>query len=385
MNMYNASEVLKSAVTLSILSTPSKLGLWSSLTGSPVDMVRELSPELLKTQEIIAAKYSPAADRASEMIISRCREKNVKIITLWDDIYPELLKEIHNPPLVLYVIGELPQGRMISLVGTRNSDIKSEEITGKISIRAASAGYTIVSGMALGIDRSAHLGALNVNGSTVAVLPGGVDVVYPYKNSDLYKMICRSGNCCIISEYPPGIGTGQKWTFAKRNRIISGLSEAVIVVQAPLKSGAMITAKYAIEQNRDLYVCPGNAFDEKYTGCNELIRQGAAIFSDMSDLLGEEDGALLQGEFTPSAKRESRISEKQLILNLEKDENQVLPEFKTTVEIKINEELKNGVIDIDDFIRRNNFSADEVNQAIITLEIEGFISRRGNRLFKLSM
>lgn len=381
MNMYNKDEILKSAVTLSILSTPSKLGLWSTLSVSPVDMVMRLSPELLKTQEIIAAKYSPVADKASEMIISRCAAKNIRIISMWDDLYPGLLKEIHNPPLVLYVIGELPRSRMISVVGTRNSDIKSEEITGKISIRAASAGYTVVSGMALGIDRSAHVGALNARGSTLAVLPGGVDVVYPYKNSDLYKMISQSANCGIISEYPPGIGTGQKWTFAKRNRIISGLSEAIVVVQAPLKSGAMITAKYAIEQNRDLYVCPGNAFDEKYTGCNELIRQGAAIFSDMSDLFGEDERFVEQGESTPHAKKENVRPEKQLILNQCKDDKRVLPVFKTPVEIKINEELKKGTIDVDDFTRRNNFSIDEVNQGIITLEIEGFISRRGNRLF----
>ncbi len=380
--MYNTNEVLESAVTLSVLSTPSKLGLWNGLSGSPVDMVRRLSAELLKTQEIIALKYSPAAEKAAGMIISRCSDKNIKIITLWDDTYPELLKEIHNPPIVLYVVGDLPRSRMISVVGTRNSDSKSEEITDKISIRAASAGYTIVSGMALGIDRSAHIGALNSSGSTLAVLPGGVDVVYPYKNSDLYKKISQSVNCGIISEYPPGIGTGQKWTFAKRNRIISGLSEAVIVVQAPLKSGAMITAKYAIEQNRDLYVCPGNAFDEKYSGCNELIRQGAAIFSDMSDLFGEEELDVQHGEFTPPVKREIRIPEKQLILKPEDSENQILPEFKTPVEMQINEELKSGVIDIDDFIRRNNFSADEVNHGIITLEIEGYISRRGNRLFR---
>jgi DNA processing protein len=382
MKMYNTSEILKSAVALSIISTPSKLGLWNWISGSPVDIVRSLPAELLKTQDIIAAKYSSAADRASEKIIGRCINKNIKIITLWDELYPVLLKEIHNPPIVLYVIGDLPQSRMISLVGTRNSDSKSEEITDKISIRAASAGYTIVSGMALGIDRSAHIGALNANGSTVAVLPGGVDVIYPFKNSDLYKMISCSGNCAIISEYPPGIGTGQKWTFAKRNRIISGLSEAVIVIQAPLKSGAMITAKYAIEQNRDLYVCPGNAFDEKYSGCNELIRQGAAIFSDMSDLFGEDEENMY-GEFNPPVKREIRMPEKQLIFNVENDKTPVVPEFKTPVEIRINEELNKGVIDIDDFIRRNNFSADEVNRGIITLEIEGFISRRGNRLFKV--
>ena len=379
--MVKMNNILKSAVMLSIISNPSKLGLWNGSVDNPVDMVKKIAPELLKTQEIIGERYSIVAEKASELIIKKCESRKIKIISIWDDAYPLLLKEIHNPPFVLYVKGDISQRRMISVVGTRNSDSKSEEIAKRISVRASAAGYAIVSGMAMGIDRCAHIGALDAGGSTVAVLPGGVDVVYPYKNSDLYRMIFESETSAIISEYPPGIGTGQKWTFARRNRIISGLSEAVIVVQAPSKSGAMITAKYAIEQNRDLFVCPGNAFDEKYSGCNELIRQGAAIFSDMSDLFDEEDGAnFQQPEVTVSTKKEIKTDEKQFVQNLSKEDILVLPEFKTDVENKIYNELAEGVVEIDDFIRRNNFSADEVNTAITTFEIEGYLLRRGNQL-----
>jgi len=278
---------------------------------------------------------------------------------------------------------------MISVVGTRNSDEKSEEITKKISGRASKEGYSIVSGMALGIDRNAHLGALQAGGSTVAVLPGGVDVIYPYKNSDIYKMISESPLSAIISEYPPGIGIAQKWTFARRNRIISGMSEAVVVVQAPIKSGAMITARYAIEQNRDLFVCPGNAFDEKYSGCHELIKQGANVFSDMNDFFSDiETGCesvkdQVSEKFKIVEKEESKISG---ISNIQNDFNPEIPiiaELNGKIEAKIVEELKRGVIDIDEFIRINKFSTDEVNQGITMLEIAGCIQRKGGRLYKL--
>ncbi len=376
------NDMLKSAVMLSILSNPSKSDLWNKLSDSPFDVVRKVTPELLKTQEIIGERYSFNAEKASELIISRCEDKKIRIISIWDDEYPLLLKEIHNPPIVLYLIGKISNIRMISVVGTRNSDIKSDEITKKISVRASSAGFTIVSGMALGIDRSAHIGALSSGGSTVAVLPGGVDVVYPYKNSDLYRMICDSENSAVISEYPPGTGTGQKWTFARRNRLISGLSEAVIIVQAPLKSGAMITAKYAVEQNRDLYVCPGNAFDEKYSGCNDLIRQGAAIFSEMSDLFEEKESALPLPDISVQVKKETKPQEKPVLLNINKENSPIIKESANPVERKIIEDLNSGLIDIDLLIRSNSFTADEVNQAITILEIEGIIIRRGNRLIK---
>jgi len=375
--------ILKSAVTLSILAAPSKLGLWNSLPVPSVELLKRLIFDNLKTQEIIAGKYSANPDKASDLIIERCIKQQVRIITIWDKEYPQLLKEIHNPPLVLYLSGTITGSRMISVVGTRDSDEKSEEITRKISSTGVHAGYTIVSGMAAGIDRNAHLGALNAGGKTIAVLPGGVDIIYPYKNKDIYARILKSGQSAVISEYPPGIGTGQKWTFARRNRIISGLSEAVIVVQAPVKSGAMITARYAVEQNRDLFVCPGNAFDEKYGGCNELIRDGAAIFSDMNDFFPASDP-----EYNPDQKQELDSKKCKIIDNQKKNNtvNVNLPdifEFTGNVEIAIYEELKKGKLEIDNFIRTNTFTVDEVNQGITLLEIAGYIEKKGNIIYRV--
>ena len=366
-------DLTTAAVTLSIISTPSRFGLWDALSDSPDVILKRLLSNELKTQEIIASKYSFDALKAADLIIARCRSKKIKIITIWDNQYPELLKQIHNPPLVLYAIGDIPGRKMVSIVGTRDSDEKAEEITKRISEGAVTSGYTVVSGMAIGIDRNAHLGALVSGGSTVAVLPGGVDIVYPGKNIDIYKMILKSESSAVISEYPPGIGTGQKWTFARRNRIISGISGAVIIIQAPLKSGAMITARYAIDHNRDLFVCPGNAFDIKYSGCHELIKQGAAIFSDMKDLFSEIE-----------PKTGFTVFEKKDIINTGIDgKNAELKDDIGETGLKIYEELKNGFLEIDQFIRMNYLSAEEVNRSITFLEVAGYIERRGNRIYKL--
>lgn len=375
-------EKLKYAVTLSIISASSKLLLWDRLKLHPEKIPEEVNPSDLKVQEIICRKYSNNADKAAFSIIENCIKNKIKIITIWDTGYPELLREIHNPPLVLYVKGALLQNKMISIVGTRNSDRKAEEVAERISECASLMGCTVVSGMALGIDRYAHLGALKAGGCTLAVLPGGVDIVYPYKNSDIYKTITESETSAVISEYPPGIGEAQKWTFAKRNRIISGLSEVVIIVQAPVKSGAMITARYAIEHNRELLVCPGNSFDENYSGCHQLIKQGAVLFSDMKDLFPDINLNCKQEknnlhDLKHEKKNVKNVKQKDIDEDVICDDN-----LSGLVENTIYREIQNREIDIDEFIRSNDFSAEEVNRGITFLEIAGRIERRGNKLFK---
>jgi DNA protecting protein DprA len=262
----------------------------------------------------------------------------------------------------------------------------SEHITKRIAEDASKAGYSVVSGMALGIDRCAHLGALQSGGSTIAVLPGGVDKIYPAKNTDIYRMIYESTDSAIISEYPPGVDVYQKWAFVKRNRIISGLSEQVIIVQAAMRSGAMITAKYAIEQNRELFVCSGNAFDDKYTGCHELIKQGARLFSSMSDLFSDLIYAGYEQEFFETKNVEAGHALPLLPRKkIKEDKKELLPEkkFNNQIEQKIMDELKAGNLEIDKFIRINNFPVDEVNEAVTLLEISGYISRRGNMIYNV--
>ncbi len=377
------TEQILSAIFLSILSSPSKAGIYDNLSNDPVETVDSLSVSGYEVQEHVAGVYGSNPVKASEKILERCLQKNVRVLAWQEADYPPFLKEIHRPPLVIYTKGKLNHDKLISIVGTRNSDRKSEEITLKIASDLSVAGYTIVSGLAYGIDRFAHLGALNSGGGTVGVLPGGIDTIYPYRNRDLYGMIANSDKSAVISEYPPGITPGQKWTFAQRNRIISGLSPALIIIQAPRGSGAMITARYAIEQNRELFVCPGNTFDQSYEGCNDLIRDGATILSRMDDLLSEidpdyprEECSTVEinsnpgGTDTPAVVPVPRLSKKTPDLSA-----------YSGIERVILEGIISGVTDIDTLARRHSCSPEEMNGAITLLEIEGAVSRKGNELF----
>jgi len=161
------------------------------------------------------------------------------------------------------------------------------------------------------------------------------------------------------------------------------MSESVIVIQAPIKSGAMITARYAIEQNRELFVCPGNTFDEKYSGCHELIKQGASILTDMNDLFIGMDPDFEPVKLNISDKNTVKNSIKNEIKNDLKEKLIHTEKFSGIVENKIAEELQSGSMNIDEFIRKNNYLVDEVNQGITVLEISGYIERRGNKIFKV--
>lgn len=373
--------LLKPAVMLSIITSPVKLGISNLLNGNPCDILKRLEHEKLVTPDFISAKYSRDLSVCAEQIIDTCIRQRVNIVTIWDDSYPVLLKEIHNPPVVLYVAGEFVKKVMISIVGTRSSDQRSEYIAARISGAAVQSGYTVVSGMAAGIDRAAHLGALDSSGDTVAVMPGGVDMIYPSKNIDLYRRITESQGSAIISELPPGTAITQKWTFVRRNRIISGLSEALVVVQAPLKSGAMITAGYALEQNRRLLACPGNAFDDRYSGCNELIKQGAEILSDITDLFPDRlfplnEQVLINPEVSADLSAGKR---KGIILN----RNEIPEDLTGDIEKTLFKELQNGAVEVDEFIRKHRFTAEEVNRGITILEISGYLERRGGRILKI--
>ncbi|HOP30773.1 MAG TPA: DNA-processing protein DprA [Spirochaetota bacterium] len=379
------NDLTLSAVYLSILSSQARLGLYDRLWSDPREIKSQLNKSQCIIQDHIAEIYGRDPLRASEMILERCYKKNISVIALPDERYPTLLREIHRPPFIIYARGEISNGRMISIVGTRNSDRLSEEITLKLSSTLSAAGYCIVSGMAYGIDRFAHLGALKSGGRTIGVLPGGIDSIYPYRNRDIYSMIASSEGSSVISEYPPDIKSGQKWTFARRNRIISGISPAVVVVQAPRGSGAMITARYAIEQNREVFVCPGHAFDDNYEGCHDLIRDGAAIVSRVEDILSVIEPGY-GGLIDYSGKDESDNAVESAVIHI-KPESVSSAEQKSAdfsrysgIERELLESIASGNADIDSFTRNSSYSPDAVLGAITVLEIEGIITRKGNNL-----
>jgi len=210
------------------------------------------------------------------------KKKGVFWICISDSEYPERLRQIPAPPLVLFMLGDraLLDTLSIAIVGSRKASKYGTLVSERIAYDLAELGITIVSGMALGIDGASHMGALSAHGRTLAVLGSGVDVVYPSQHKDLYSRIVENG--AVVSEYPPG-AEPRAYHFPERNRIISGLSHAVIVVEAPRKSGALITASVALEQGRDVFAVPGLVTSPSSRGCHHLIKNGQAALVESAD------------------------------------------------------------------------------------------------------
>lgn len=208
----------------------------------------------------------------------------IKQLNIYDDKYPENLKNIYDPPITLFYKGniDLLITKCISVVGSRNATKYGLDTSYQIGKDCAISNFTVVSGMARGIDTMAHKGALNKSGNTIAVVGCGLDRVYPVENDYLFKEIASKG--LIVSEYVVGTKI-QPGNFPARNRIISGISDDLIVVEATEKSGALITVDYALEQGKNVYVVPGNINSYKSKGTNELIKNGAFVYTSIKDIV----------------------------------------------------------------------------------------------------
>lgn len=223
----------------------------------------------------------------AEKILEQCRRKDIRVVCLDDADYPRRLRNISDPPLVLYCKGTLPEFDalpVIGVVGTRKATAYGLSAARRMGSQIARCGGVVVSGMAKGIDSQAMEGALSADGITVGVLGCGPDVVYPASSRKLYADTVRYG--CILSEFPPETEPA-KWNFPRRNRIISGLSCGVLVVEAPERSGALITARLAGEQGRDVFIIPGNIDNSTCAGSNALLRDGAIMAASGWDVLQE--------------------------------------------------------------------------------------------------
>jgi DNA processing protein len=373
------------AVALSICSSPAMNRIWNSISlYNPQDLYEKLLKDKeLTTQGFIQSKYPADPLEAAEKICGVCVSKKINIISYWDENYPKFLKEITIPPIVLYCKGALKYEKSIAIVGTRKADKRSSDVARRLSSELAASGFSIVSGMAIGIDREAHLGALKSNSSTIGVLANGIDIVYPAYNRDVYSAICSSDKSALISEYPPGILAG-KWTFVRRNRIISGLALGTIIVKAAEKSGALITAHYALEQGREVFVCPGPAFDNTYSGCHDLLKSGAILVSGTDDILKElsdyRDRITLIEEKTSvinkSAKEFDSLEIMQGRLNFEEK----YP--RNSIEGKILEIISRGETDLDSIVRLLDYNPNQINEAVMMLELSNDIAREGNLISK---
>jgi len=254
---------------------------------SPSDLFLLSDKEILERfsyssliQEFIIFKRKTSWEDLWEKLV----KKDYKLTTLWDEEYPPLLKEIKNPPLFLIYRGNIIGERFIAIVGTRRPTQYGIKISEYFSRELVKYGFIIVSGLAYGIDTYAHKGALEGGGRTFGILGSSLDFIYPSGNRILAERIVENG--ALISEYPLGTRP-TKYTFPQRNRIISGISEGVIVVEAGDKSGALITASFALNEGREVFAIPGRITDERSKGTNKLIQDGAKMVLDIIDILEE--------------------------------------------------------------------------------------------------
>ena len=261
--------------------------------GSPEDVFYADAGEILLTEGITREQAKALEDHKldkADKILADCQRLGLRILTIQDAEYPGRLQNIYDPPCLLYVKGRLPaidEVAAVAVVGTRDCTPYGVACAEKLGYGLASGGAVVVSGLAKGIDAAASRGALRAGGITVGVVGNGLDVHYPYESRYLYEDIAAAG--ALLSEYPPGTEPAGSH-FPARNRIISGLSLATLVVEAPERSGALITAETALEQGRNVFAVPGPIDAPASVGCNRLIRDGAGLVSDAWDILREYAG-----------------------------------------------------------------------------------------------
>ena len=241
----------------------------------------------------VFVKGRKGKEHLPELLWERCEKLHIRVVPVVSPLYPERLKRILHPPVSLYVKGTIPDCRFsIGMVGSRLADAYGLKTAGFFGKVLAEAGIVIVSGGAKGIDTASHQGALQGGGKTVAVLGCGVDMAYPPANQRLFAEIAEQG--ALVSEYPPGTEP-KPYHFPERNRIISGISRGVILVEAAARSGALITAEFAMDEGREVFCVPGNIFSDKSAGSHKLIKDGARLTDSPQDVL-EEMFPELRGE-----------------------------------------------------------------------------------------
>lgn len=365
--------------------------------GSPEEVYYAEPGDLLQVEGITAdqaqALENKSLDRA-QSILEECARKDIFLLTAQDALYPQRLKNIYDPPLLLYGRGSMPlfdEEAAVAVVGTRSCSPYGIRTAERFGFEMSKQGGLVVSGLARGIDAASQLGALRAGGLTAAVLGCGVDVVYPPENDRLYEDVAASG--VLLSEYPPG-AEPFGWHFPARNRILSGLCLATLVVEAPEKSGALITAATALEQGRDVFAIPGPLDAEGSVGCNRLIRDGAGLATESWDILREyqsryphklhPDGEKLpplpkkSGIFYPERSKKPKVAPSGLpVINVRRN-----AEGLTDDQIKVLRILddKEPML-TDDIALRANVPVRRILSAVTMLEIDGYTRQEGLRKF----
>jgi DNA processing protein len=326
----------------------------------------EALPQLMSKASAARGKPVYALDRA-EHELALTTAKGAVLVAYGEPAYPDMLRHIDDAPPLLCMSGnfELLQRRSVGIVGARTASANARKLARILSNSLAEAGFLVTSGLARGIDTAAHEAASPAR--TAAVIAGGMDHLYPPENADLQKAIARDG--VLITEM--AIGTAPRAEhFPRRNRIISGMSKAVIVVEAALRSGSLITARFANEQNREVFAVPGSPLDPRCEGTNKLIKDGANILTSVNDVLD-----FLQGE---TAAQHGSLFEREAEPLLSPDEEADEKTRRTVLGL-----LSANSVDVDDLIREADCAPEQVMAVLLELEVAGRISRSASGLVAL--
>lgn len=310
------------------------------------------------SSEVLAALDSAPVREAVERALQWAAEPGHAVITLADEAYPRTLLEIGDPPALLYISGraELLQRPALAVVGSRNATAQGERNAEIFAKALSDAGLTIVSGLALGIDAAAHRGGLAGAGGTIAVVGTGVDVVYPRRNAGLAAEIESRG--LLLSEFPLGTPPAAH-NFPRRNRLISGLAQGCLVVEAALASGSLITARAAAEQGREVFAIPGSIHSPLSKGCHELIKSGAKLVESAEDVLAELGGFRPSGFASTTRDAAARGAEPGLLRHMGHDP-----------------------VDVDSLCTRAGMSAEQVSSELLKLELDGRITALPGGLYQ---
>jgi DNA processing protein len=330
-------------------------------------------------------------------------EYGCQVLTLYDDAYPLHLKQIDTPPLVLYIKGELtPEDSLsISLVGSRNARDYGRKVSYRLSYQLAQRGLTVVSGLAKGIDTAAHRGALEAGGRTIAVMGNGLSVIYPAMNRDLVKKIEASG--ALVSEFPIAVKP-KPGNFPRRNRIISGLTLGTVVVEASNRSGALITARLAGEQGREVFAVPGEIFSELSTGTHRLINNGAKLVNTVDDLLNELpqhalnqiqsptpvslmsgiDTESSQERVPPVEKDDPKLTATQPPAEVQQPVQSAPPPDLTSDEKTVFDAIETPSSHIDTIVRATQLPISQVSSILLMLELKGIVQQLPGKQFSKS-
>lgn len=382
------------------LNNQSRLALLRHF-GSPEDIFFADREELLLAEDVPPAQAVLALDHdlsAADRILADCERLGQRILTIQDAEYPRRLRSIYDPPLVLYVKGRMPaidEEAAIAVVGTRNCTPYGIASAERLSQELAACGAVVVTGLAKGVDAAAARGALRAGGRVVGVTGNGLDVYYPRESRDLYDDVAAAG--ALVSEYPPG-SEPERHHFPARNRIMSGLSVAALVVEAPERSGALITAGLALDQGRDVYAVPGPISAPASAGCNRLIRDGAGLAACGWDILRDYEARFPDRlrpagghpEWTPLPTRRrdppahqpgpgELPREKQ---PKEEAPRMVSPEGLTDDQIALLRALEpEASIQVDDLIQVTGIPARRVSSALTMLEIDGCVRQHSGKRY----